>query len=249
MGRPGIHVGTSGWTYDEWTGPFYPPEVRGAERLDWYAGKFDTVEVNSTFYRVPFKGMITGWNRRLPRGFHLVVKGSRRVTHLKKLVDCAEPLQAFLERVLELKRLKVILWQLPPSLHEDIPRLEDFLASLPAGARHALEFRHKSWWSGKTADVLARFKAAFVSVSHPKLPGDVVPTTDFLYLRFHGEGPRLYDYDYSDKELEAWAARVEPHLRGRTLFAFFNNDVKCRAPRNALRFREILGGTFRAGSA
>ncbi len=242
MGRPGIHVGTSGWTYDEWTGPFYPPGVTGAERLAYYAGRFDTVEVNSTFYRIPFQGMIRGWNKRLPKGFHLVVKGSRRVTHLKKLADCAEPLQAFLDRVLELKRLKVILWQLPPSLREDIPRLEAFLASLPSGVRHALEFRHQSWWEGKAVEVLRRFEAAFVAVSHPRLPGEVIPTADFLYLRFHGEGPRLYDYDYSRKELEEWAGRVEPHLRGRTLYAFFNNDVKCRAPRNALLFREILTG-------
>ncbi len=242
MGRPWIHVGTSGWTYDEWTGPFYPPEVQGADRLVFYAERFDTVEVNSTFYRLPFRGMILGWNRRLPPSFHLVVKGPRRVTHLKKLVDCAEPLRAFLDRVGGLRTLKVILWQLPPSLHEDIPRLEDFLASLPGGVRHAVEFRHKSWWEGKAVDVLARFKAAFVAVSHPRLPGEVIPTGDFLYLRFHGEGKRLYDYDYSRKELEAWAERVKPHMKGRTLYAFFNNDVKCRAPANALLFREILGG-------
>ncbi len=238
----GIHVGTSGWTYDEWTGPFYPPEATGAERLVYYAGRFDTVEVNSTFYRLPFEGMIEGWNKRLPAGFHLVVKGSRRVTHLKKLADCGEPLRAFLDRVLELKTLKVILWQLPPSLHEDIPRLEDFLASLPGGVRHALEFRHESWWEGRAAETLERFGAAFVTVSHPRLPGDVIPTADFLYLRFHGEGPRLYDYDYSRRELESWADRVRPHLKGRSLYAFFNNDVKCRAPRNALLFREILTG-------
>ncbi len=235
-----VHVGTSGWTYDDWTGPFYPEDVKGAERLSFYAERFDTVEVNATFYRLPFRGMITGWNRRLPASFHLVLKGPRSVTHLKKLRDCDRALTAFLDRVGELRTLKVILWQLPPSLHKDLERLHEFLSGLPATVRHAVEFRHESWWDDDTALVLSRRRAAFVAISHPKLPDTVVPTTEVLYVRFHGLGRRLYDYDYSPKELRAWVEKLTPHLRGRELYAFFNNDIGARAPANAASFRRLL---------
>jgi len=237
-----VHVGTSGWTYDDWDGFFYPKGVTGAERLQFYATRFDTVEVNATFYRLPFRGMIVGWNRRLPATFHLVVKGPRTVTHLKKLADCETPLATFLERVRALTTLRVILWQLPPSLHRDLDRLGQFLAALPRWVRHAVEFRHESWWDDETAHLLARRGAAFVAVSHPRLPDDLVPTADLLYLRFHGLGRELYRYDYSEAELRAWADRVAPHLAGRTLYAFFNNDFEARAPRNAERFRKLMRG-------
>jgi uncharacterized protein YecE (DUF72 family) len=162
-----IYIGTSGWTYDDWSGRFYPPEVKGAERLVFYARQFDTVEVNATFYRVPYQTMINAWNRKLDPSFHLVVKGSRTITHLKKLKDCQEPLRAFLDRVLQLRTLKVILWQLPPSLHKNIDRLDNFLSQLPQTVRHAVEFRHQSWWDEEVAGILSKHRAAFVTVSHP----------------------------------------------------------------------------------
>lgn len=240
-GSPGrVHVGTSGWTYDDWTGPFYPEEVRGAERLSFYVRKFDTVEVNATFYRLPFKGMIAGWNKRLPESFHLVVKGSRLITHNKKLADVGEPLARFFDRILELQTLQIVLWQLPPSLHCDLELLQAFLHQLPNAVRHAVEFRHPSWWNDETAQLLARHRATFVTISHPKLPGDIVPTSDVLYLRFHGLGPRLYDYAYSKRELQQWVAQVKPHLSGRVLYAFFNNDYRARAPQDAATFRRLL---------
>jgi uncharacterized protein YecE (DUF72 family) len=242
MAGQGIHVGTSGWTYDDWSGAFYPPEVKGAERLAFYAGQFDTVEVNATFYRLPTQVMIDAWNRRLPAGFHLVLKASREVTHRKKLLDCAESVTLFLDRARKLRRLEVILWQLPPSLHKDLVRLEAFLAMLPATIRHAVEFRHASWWDDQAAAVLSRHNAAFVAVSHPRLPEAVLATTDLLYLRFHGLGQQLYSYDYSREELAEWAERVRPHLPGRRLYAFFNNDYEARAPRNARVLRELLTG-------
>lgn len=243
MSKKRIYIGTSGWTYDDWAGKFYPDGVKGVDRLAYYAGIFNTVEVNATFYRIPFQGMIDSWNKRLPRGFHLVVKGSRRVTHLKKLKDCDEPLEAFLSRVLQLKTLKVILWQLPPSLGKDIERLDNFLSRLPESVRHAVEFRHESWWDGDTVELLSAHKAAFVAVSHPKLPDVVEATTDFLYVRFHGLGGDLYRYDYSRKELSEWAARLKPLMRGRALYAFFNNDYNAYAPRNAETFCRLFTGS------
>lgn len=240
QGKQRIHVGTSGWTYDDWTGRFYPEDVKGAERLSYYATKFGSVEVNATFYRLPFKGMVIGWNNRLPPAFHLVLKGPRSVTHLRKLRNCGEPLAAFFERVLELNTLKVVLWQLPPSLHKNTELLDHFLTSLPDTVRHAVEFRHESWWDEETAEVLGEHRAAFVAISHPRLPDDVIPTTDFLYLRFHGLSNKLYNYDYTRRELRAWATKLKLQLGGREVYAFFNNDFRARAAENALVLREMV---------
>src|SRR3972149_778354 len=197
-----IFVGTSGWTYDDWTGVFYPEDVKGSERLAFYVTKFNTVEINATFYRLPTQTMLDAWNRNLPREFHLAVKGSRIVTHLKKLSDCEESLELFLDRVKQLKTLRVILWQLPPSLHKDMKRLDRFLLQLPQDVRHAVEFRHATWWDDDVAALLKRYEMAFVAVSHPTLPNTICPTTDFLYLRFHGLGRQLYRYDYSEREVK-----------------------------------------------
>lgn len=248
-GNHGIHVGTSGWTYPDWQGPFYPPEVKGSERLTYYATRFDTVEVNATFYRLPTAAMVGAWNKRLGPDFHLVVKGSRQVTHYRRLRDCVGPLAVFLERIAPLHALRVVLWQLPPSLQRDDALLEAFLAALPITVRHAVEFRHPSWWDDAVAALLAHHGAALVAVSHPRLPDAVVPTTDFLYVRFHGLGPRLYNYDYTGHELSGWAGRLRPHLAGRTLYAFFNNDFRANAPRNAERLRALLQAPGSGGDA
>ncbi len=235
-----IFIGTSGWTYDDWAEKFYPREVKGSERLAFYVTQFDTVEINATFYRLPTQIMLDAWNRRLPEGFHLVVKGPRVITHLKKLSDCRESLQLFLDRVKQLRTLRAILWQLPPSLGKDLDRLERFLKALPQDVRHAVEFRHKSWWDDEVAALLARHNAAFVAISHPKLPDTIYPTADFLYLRFHGLDRQLYRYDYTDEELKDWAERLKPYVESKMIYAFFNNDYEANAPRNAQTLRAML---------
>jgi uncharacterized protein YecE (DUF72 family) len=235
-----IFVGTSGWTYDDWYGPFYPEDIKTSERLSFYAEQFDTVEVNATFYRLPTEVMIKAWNTRLGENFHLVVKGSRVVTHLKKIANCEEALEKFFERAFKLTRLEVILWQLPPSLHKDVDRLENFLSLLPQKVRHAVEFRHESWWDDEVVKTLTKHDSAFVAVSHPSLPETILPTTDFLYVRFHGQDREAYRYDYTDKELSRWVSILKPHLRNRTLYAFFNNDHDANAPRNALKLKELF---------
>ncbi|MGA2061928.1 MAG: DUF72 domain-containing protein [Thermoguttaceae bacterium] len=236
-----VFIGTSGWTYNDWAEKFYPREVKGSERLAFYVTRFDTVEINATFYRLPTQTMLDAWNGRLRDGFHLVVKGSRVITHLKKLLDCRESLELFLDKVKQLRALRAILWQLPPSLGKDIDRLERFLSTLPQDVRLAVEFRHKSWWDDEVAALLTRHGAAFVAISHPKLPNTIYPTADFLYLRFHGLDRQLYRYDYTDNELADWANRLKPYLKARVIYAFFNNDYQANAPRNARTFRTILG--------
>lgn len=235
-------MGTSGWIYDDWSSRFYPEDVKGTNRLLYYVKQFDTVEVNSTFYRTPSDKIIDGWNQRLPRGFHLVVKGSRIITHFKKLRDCGESLEKFLNAVLKLKTLQVVLWQLPPGFKKDPQVLEDFLSLLPREIRFAVEFRHRSWWDEEVTAILSRRNAAFVAVSHPELPSDIYSTADFLYVRFHGVGQSLYQYNYSQKELAEWVARLKPHMRGRAVYAFFNNDYHAYAPRNAAVFGNLLKG-------
>jgi uncharacterized protein YecE (DUF72 family) len=241
MKRDKICLGTSGWTYDDWQERFYPADVRGAQRLEFYATQFNAVEVNATFYRLPTANMIAAWNRRMGPTFHLVVKGWRLITHQQKLANCGASVAQFFERTRQLERLVVMLWQLPPTLAKDVARLATFLDGLPQQVRHAVEFRHPSWWDDGVADVLARHAAAFVAVSHPELPEDVIPTADFLYVRFHGKGRELYRYDYTDNELGIWAARLKPSLAGRRLYAFFNNTYAAQAPKNARRFRQLLG--------
>ncbi len=238
--KPRVYVGTSGWSYADWQGRFYPEGVKARDWLNYYAQKFCTVEVNATFYRIPTPAMIASWNARLPEEFHLVLKGARSVTHLARLENFATDLEIFLERIQPLKRLQVILWQLPPSFHLDLDRVERFLAVLPRDYRYAMEFRHPSWWCKDTAQLLQHHKAAFVAVSHLRLPAEIIPTTDFLYLRFHGLGRQLYRYDYSEAELREWAARVSAFLKTCAVYAFFNNDWEANAPKNAKQFEQLL---------
>lgn len=234
-----VHVGTSGWTYDDWRGRFYPAGVRGPERLAYYARFFDTVEVNASFYRVPTETMVRSWNARLPADFHLVLKGTRLVTHVRRLADCHEELAFFFERTRALRRLRVVLWQLPPSLRRDVALLEGFARRLPDHVRHAVEFRHVSWWEEQVADLLARRNIAFVAVSHPRLPDRIFARTDLVYVRFHGLR-RLYDDEYTDEELAEWARRLDAVRAGRSVYAFFNNDPGAAAVRNAQQLRELL---------
>lgn len=237
-----LYVGTSGWAYDEWAGVFYPPQLKPRHRLAFYIAHFPALEINATFYRIPSPTMLDAWNRQLPADYHLVVKGPRLITHRLRLADYIEPLKLFFSRVGRLRALKVVLWQLPPSLHKDVARLEGFLSDLPGDWRHTVEFRHTSWWEREVADLLARHAAAFVAVSHPRLPADLLPTTDFLYLRFHGLGRELYRYNYSQAELAEWVGRLKPLLKGRRLYAFFNNTAEGHAPQNAAVFKHLLAG-------
>jgi len=247
-----IRVGTSGWTYDDFDGAFYPPGVRGAERLAYYAEHFDTVEVNATFYRFPTRTMIDAWNRVLGVDFSMVLKGHRRITHHKRLEDSDEvgrTLRDFLEVAVQIENLDCILWQLPPTLEVDHDRLEAFLSRLrerSAGVGshelvHAVEFRHPSWWNDRTRQLLSDHDVAFVAVSHPEMPEALHATAQHLYVRFHGLGEELYRYDYSDAELEPWARRIKHTSAARRGWVFFNNDYDANAISNARRLRQMLG--------
>jgi uncharacterized protein YecE (DUF72 family) len=236
-----VAVGTSGWSYDDWAKRFFAGVPR-SRWLEHYAGRFPTVEVNATFYRLPSARMIDGWRERTPEDFRFVFKGSRLITHAKRLIDCESAVRVLFERIQPLgKRLRVMLWQLPPDLERDADRLDAFLALLPAPPRHAVEFRHPSWLREDVFAVLRRHAVASVAISGLAMPPNQVLTADFAYVRFHGlrDGFR---HDYTRAELGPWVRFLRGVARdGRSAYAFFNNDGLGHAPENALQLMDALG--------
>jgi uncharacterized protein YecE (DUF72 family) len=229
-------VGTSGWMYADWADRLY----RDVPKTRWlcrYGESFPTVEVNTTFYRLPSIRGVERWRRQVPEGFRFVVKGSRYLTHMKRLTDTTEGLRRFFERVEPLGPcLDTVLWQLPPNMQIDLERLDRFLAALPTHVRHAVEFRHASWQQREAYEMLDRHGTLLVAVSGPQLPEDRTVTGGAVYVRFHGLRAG-YSYDYTDDDLRPWAKWLRKQPDG---FAFFNNDVGGHAVKNALRLTQLL---------
>ncbi|HYC53585.1 MAG TPA: DUF72 domain-containing protein [Candidatus Binatia bacterium] len=238
-------VGTSGWIYKGWAASFYPPGVGKSGHLPFYASRFDTVEINASFYRLPTPEAARGWARAVPRDFVFAMKGSRFITHMKKLAVERSSIQIFFDRARCIgRKLGPILWQLPPQLGYDPARLERFLRIVPRRYEHAVEFRHPSWYEqDRTFEILREYNAAHVSVSSLGMPADQRVTADFVYVRFHGleGGPA---HDYTREQLRPWAMHCRRCLRrGIRVHAYFNNDVNTRAPANAETFRSMIAAT------
>ena len=239
-----IYIGTSGWIYKSWREAFYPEDIPAREHLDFYTTQFPTVEINATFYRLPPLAGVKNWHARAPRYFLFAVKGSRFITHMKKLANLGGGLNRFIRRIQPLKEhLGPILWQLPPNLGFDPERLDRFLGKLPKSLRHAVEFRHRSWYEDEdTFSILRRHDVAHVTLTTLNMPPNFTITSDFIYIRFHGlEGG--FAHDYTREELEPWAEHIRKQSRaGCTVFAYFNNDMNVRAPANAKMLMEMTGG-------
>jgi uncharacterized protein YecE (DUF72 family) len=236
-----VHIGTSGWYYPDWIGRFYPDGLPMKQLLPHYARHFSTVELNASFYRLPFVNTVKGWHEKAPKGFLYAVKGNRRITHLKKLADVDEELKTFFQRISGLgEHLGPVLWQLPPSLHRDDALLDHFLGGLPREFHHAVEFRHVSWFHSEVFQTLSRHRAALVSISSQRMPMELSVTTDFAYLRFHGlQGGCAHDY--TREELAPWADHIRKCLAAdRRVFAYFNNDAGARAVRNAQDLLQLV---------
>ncbi len=235
-----IYIGTSGWSYKSWEKTFYPADVSVSRHFNFYSTQFPTVEINLTFYRLPSEQMVQGWRDKAPPGFVYAVKGSRFITHMKKLANLNGALDRFFDRIEPLKsRVGVVLWQLPPILRKDCSRLDAFLKALPRAYEYAVEFRHPSWLDAETFAVLRRRRAAHVSVSSLAMPMDPTVTSQVVYIRFHGlEGGAAHDYSRS--ELKPWASHILHQAReGKTVYAYFNNDANVRAPGNAKLLMEM----------
>jgi uncharacterized protein YecE (DUF72 family) len=242
-GERAIRVGCSGWNYASWKDAFYGGRPARLW-LEHYARHFDTVEVNSTFYRLPAVGAVAGWERITPPGFLLTVKSSRYLTHVKRLRDLGPGLDRFLERLAPLRgspKLGPILWQLPPTFTRDDGRLGDALARLPGDLRHGVEFRHPSWFVEEVYELLRRHGVALVIGDRPEVQQFQAQlfTTDWTLVRFH-YGSRGARGNYSETELREWADRLRGWARRVEVLAYFNNDWEVFAVKNALRLRELL---------
>lgn len=227
-------IGCSGWTYDDWRGPFYPETVKLKDRLRWYAGRFDTTEINGSFYRVPSEKAVAGWAEQVPQGFCFSWKVSRYVTHNKKLKDCRDSVALVFGRMAPLgDKAGPARVQLPPMLRRDDERLMRFLSWLPRGSRVAVEFRHDSWYDEAVFSILREANAAFCVSDHHDAPSPWLATADFAYVRGHGPGGR-YHGRYPRPALQAWADWITGQREaGRDVFSYFDNDIKSAAPKDA----------------
>lgn len=240
-----IHVGTSGWSYDHWEGVVYPPGTAQRERLAYYLRRFQTVEVNSTYYRWPTDTVFVGWRERVPEGFRLTVKAPRGLTHVSRLHRPEQWLERIETGLRQLgEKLGVLLIQLPPSLEFDHARLAYFLEQAPRWIPLAVEFRHPSWHQQEgTFALLEQHQAAYCVMSGAHLPCVLRATAPFVYVRLHGPDPNhLYGGSYSEDDLRWWAERIrEWGAQDRAVWIYFNNDGAGNAVYNAETLAQLLG--------
>jgi uncharacterized protein YecE (DUF72 family) len=237
-----VKVGCSGWNYRDWRERVYPKGLPAKLWLEHYATLFDTVEVNSTFYRLPKRPAVEGWVRQSPPGFVFTVKASRYLTHVKRLTEVRNGIALFYERIeplLESGKLGPVLWQLPPTFRRDDQRLAAALAELPAG-RHCFEFRHESWFTGAVYELLRKRAVALVIGDTPTRPFQTHElTADWTFVRFH-YGTRGRKGNYSDREIAEWAERIHAWRQTVDVYAYFNNDWNAYAVRNGLALKRAL---------
>jgi uncharacterized protein YecE (DUF72 family) len=237
-----VRIGCSGWNYAHWRERVYPKGLPTRRWLEHYATLFDTVEVNTTFYRLPKRSAVAGWVEQTPESFLLAVKASRYLTHLKRLTDMESGVGRFYERIEPLAasgKLGPVLWQLPENFHRNDERLASALEHLPPG-RHCFEFRHASWFVDDVYALLRRNRVALVIGDNPKRPFQTHElTADWTFVRFHS-GSRGRGGNYSERELEEWRRRIAAWRAKVDVYAYFNNDWEGYAVKNALWLRNRL---------
>jgi uncharacterized protein YecE (DUF72 family) len=236
-----IHIGTSGWHYKHWLGKFYPADLKPADMLAHYVRQFDTVELNNSFYHLPAETTFEAWRKNTPAGFRFAVKGSRFITHMKKLGNVEEGTSRFIERVEILgRKLGPVLFQLPPKWKRNPERLRTFLQSLPRSHRYTFEFREPSWLDEEIYAILREFKAAFCIYELEFFQSPVVITADWTYVRLHGPGLK-YQGRYGREGLKPWAELIEEWRRSlRQIYVYFDNDQSGYAARDALELKELV---------
>ena len=246
LGLAEVYIGTSGWDYDDWVGPFYESEAR---MFSQYCEVFNTVEINSTFYSMPNPAFMRRLARAAPRGFVFSAKLYKGITHRKRLnpklgveSDLKEYLRA-MEPLRSAGKLGAILVQMPPKPRAEFPYFEEFLSMLPKGFRFAVEFRHESWLKREVLKLLEDHGVAYTVVDEPLLPPEVHVTADFAYVRWHGRGQRpWYYYLYRESELREWVPKVMKLMEEvKVIYGYFNNHFRGYAPRNALQMLSLLG--------
>jgi uncharacterized protein YecE (DUF72 family) len=236
-----IRVGCSGWVYKHWRGLLYPEGLPQRLWFQRYAEEFDTVEINASFYRVPKPETFDGWREKAPEGFRYAVKANRFLTHLKKLKACEDETDAFLALARKLgPALGPILYQLPPSLHKDLERLDVFLDRLPKDIEQVVEFRHRSWYDEEVLALLDGHSVGFVCHDLKGLISPRWASGKTAYVRFHGSGGR-YSGRYSDDALLGWGDWcVEQSQSGRSVWCYFNNDIHGHAIEDARTLKSMV---------
>jgi uncharacterized protein YecE (DUF72 family) len=232
-----IHAGTSGYSYPEWKGTFYPEKFSAKDMLRYYAQRFETVEINNTFYRMPTEALLSSWAAQVPEGFTFVLKAPKRITHDRRLRECDELVSFFVRTAGTLgARRGPLLFQLPPNFKKDVPLLRDFLTLIPAGPRVAVEFRNATWFDDETWAVLrARGAALCVADTGEEPVVPLVATADWGYLRLRRE-------NFSDEELRAWAERVDAQPWSEA-YVFLKHEEEGKGPRLAARLLELVATT------
>jgi uncharacterized protein YecE (DUF72 family) len=227
-----VLVGTSGYSYKEWKGVFYPKEVPASGFLRYFAGRLPTVEINNTFYRMPTAKLVDGWLAEVPETFTFAVKAPQRITHISKLLDAKETTEAFARVVDRLgARLGPLLFQLPPFLRKDVPRLAAFLEGIPAGHRVAFEFRHASWFDDEVWSTLRAHGTALCVAEGEALASPLVATADWGYVRLRKD-------EYPDALLQEWATKIRAQP-WTDAFVYVKHD-EGDAPSVARRLAEML---------
>jgi uncharacterized protein YecE (DUF72 family) len=228
-----LHVGTSGYSYKEWKGNFYPEDLPAKEMLSYYSRRLPAVEINNTFYRLPQPGMIENWKTQVPARFRFSIKATQRITHIKRINNVAEETKYLLETCALLeKRLGVVLFQLPPNMKKDADRLTRFLELLPTGARAAFEFRHETWFDDEVFGLLRdRDCALVVSDTDEKPLTEIISTARWGYLR-------LRRTTYEENDLVAWLKRVQAQ-KWKDSFIFFKHEDEGTGPKLAARFLDL----------
>jgi uncharacterized protein YecE (DUF72 family) len=226
-----LYCGTSGFSFKEWKGPFYPEKLPANKMLAFYAGRLPTVEINNTFYRMPKADVLEGWAAQVPESFRFSIKAPRRITHFKQLADCGEEAAWFFKTLEALgQSLGVVLFQLPPHSRVDVDKLAAFLELIPGNVPAAFEFRHPSWRDDAVFAALADRAAAWVTAdSHGGEPPELPQTGSFAYLRLRAES-------YSDEELRSWKARCAKFERA---FVFFKHEDEAAGPAFAMRMLDL----------
>ncbi|ADI73451.1 protein of unknown function DUF72 [Methanohalobium evestigatum Z-7303] len=232
-------IGTSGWQYDHWRNVLYPEKLGKKKWLSYYAERFNTVEVNSTFYNPIKPKTFSRWYNETPSNFKFTIKGYRVITHFKKLHDVEDDIKAFYERAAPLQhKLGCVLWQLPSNLHKNMELLEEFCKNLDKRKNNVIEFRHVSWFTEDVQSLLQKYKIGYCIISSPELPEIITVTSNILYMRFHGIN-NWYTEKYGKEKLKDYASKIKK-TDAKKVYCYFNNDENGYAVHDAYNLRELL---------
>lgn len=236
-----LRIGTSGWHYGDWWGPFYPEKLRKKDALSFYVTRFDAAELNAPFYRTPTLEAVRNWAESTPDDFRFAWKASRFITHFRRLLVNEESMALLKSRLDQLGyKLGPVLFQLPPQMKEDRERLANFISRLPPGIRACFEFRHDSWYDPSVLSLLSDHDAALCLSDHAAAPAPREATASWVYVRNHGPSGRYYG-NYTPEALDSWAQDMRRWRdEGRDVWCFFDNDVKSAAPADAAQLKQML---------